>query len=329
MAIRTWISTCATTTPPNELFINEGVAENGIVQFSEKGAAFGVDIVDASHTSSFCDFDNDGDLDLYLLTNRLEDQRGYKGNDAYTRVNGKPVMKPEYEKYYLLWYEDEQNWGVRAYGREDYLLRNDGGVFTDVTEEAGIAGRGDGLSVTWWDANGDGRMDVYVGNDMISPDRFYINQGDGTFRDEAAKRIPHSSWFSMGADFGDLNNDGYFDFLIADMSATNHFKQKTTMGVMGGPILKAANDSRPPQYMRNALYLGTGTDRFLEGAFLAGLESTDWTWAVKIADLDNDGWEDVYVTNGTVRAMNDSDYTLTAEQLREKHEWEYLRDLPP
>ena len=315
---------------PNELFINQGVDGSGIVQFVDEARAFGVDIVDASHVPAFCDYDRDGDLDLYVLTNRYEDPNGYRGNEAYTMVNGRPTLKPDYEKYYLLWYRDAENWGVRAYGRRDYLFRNEGANgFIDVAKEAGITGRGDGLSATWWDSNNDGLMDLYVGNDFISPDHLYLNQGDGTFRDVIHERMPHSSWFSMGADFGDLNNDGYSDFLIADMSATNHFKQKTTMGVMGGPILKAANESRPPQYMRNALSLGTGTGRFFEAAFLTGLDSTDWTWAVKIADFDNDGWQDVFVTNGTVRAMNDSDYTLTTEQLKDKHEWEYLREMPP
>jgi enediyne biosynthesis protein E4 len=312
---------------PNELFVNQGVGANGMVSFVDQAQKLGVDLVDACQTSAFCDYDNDGDLDLYVLTNRYEDVRGYRGNDAHTVVNGRRALKPGYEKFYMLW-EEGEDWGVRAYGREDYLLRNDGGTFTNVSKEAGIGGRGDGLSVTWWDANADGLMDIYVGNDMISQDKFYMNLGDGTFRNEIEERIPHSSWFSMGADFGDLNNDGQMDFLIADMSATNHFKQKTTMGVMGGPILKAANTSRPPQYMRNALYIGTGTGRFLEGAFLAGLDSTDWTWAVKISDFDNDGWQDVFVTNGTARAMNDSDYTFTAEQLRSHHEWYYLKSLP-
>ncbi|MDA0813588.1 MAG: VCBS repeat-containing protein, partial [Verrucomicrobia bacterium] len=185
-----------------------------------------------------------------------------------------------------------------------------------------------GLSATWWDANDDGLMDLHVGNDMIAQDKLYMNRGDGTFKDEINDRMPHASWFSMGADFGDVNNDGHSDLLVADMSATNHFKQKTTMGVMGGAILKAANESLPPQYMRNSFFIGTGTGRFLEGAFLAHLDSTDWTWAVKISDLDNDGWQDVFVTNGTVRAMNDSDNVLTPEQLREQHEWHYLKDLP-
>jgi enediyne biosynthesis protein E4 len=177
---------------PNELFVNRGVAKDGIVRFEERAKEFGLDLVDACHTPAFCDYDNDGDLDLYVLTNRYEDTRGYRGNDAHQRVNGRRVIKPDYEKYYVVW-EDGQDWGVRAYGREDYLLRNEGGKFRDVTKEAGISGRGDGLSATWWDANDDGLMDLHVGNDMIAQDKLYMNQGDGTFKDEINDRMPHTS----------------------------------------------------------------------------------------------------------------------------------------
>ena len=321
---------------PNELLINEGVGSNGAVQFSERAVELGVAVRDASHMPAFCDYDQDGDLDLFVLTNRYEDPMGYRGKEALARQpdgsrivkNGVPVLKEEFKKYYKAWGENGE-WGVRTYGREDFLLRNDGGVFVDVSEEAGIRGRGDGLSVVWWDANDDGWMDLYVANDFIATDRMYINQGDGTFRDVISERVPHSAWFSMGVDFGDINRDGFTDLLVADMSATNHFKQKTTMGVMGGAILKAANTSSPPQYMRNALYVGTGTERYYEAAFLAGLDSTDWTWTTRFLDLDNDGWEDVFVTNGTVRAMNDSDLSTSDMRTPGKHEWEYLKTLPP
>jgi hypothetical protein len=119
------------------------------------------------------------------------------------------------------------------------------------------------------------------------------------------------------------------DFFVADMSATNHFKQKTTMGVMGGKILARSQATRPPQYMRNAFFINTGTGRFLEGAFQSKIASSDWTWAVQFMDLDSDGWLDLLVTNGTVRAFNDSDRALTPEQLRVKHEWEYIKGYPP
>lgn len=286
-------------------------------------------IVDASHTPAFADYDGDGDLDLFVLTNRYEDGEGYRGNEALAwDAEGRPTVKPEFEKYYKAWYLDENNWGVNSWGRADYLLRNDGGKFTDVSEAAGIMGRGDGLSATWWDYNSDGKADLYVGNDFISPDKLYRNNGDGTFTDVIGEIVPHTSWFTMGVDAGDLDGDGRPELLAADMSATNHFKQKTTMGVMGGAILKRANGANPPQLMRNALLVNNGAGRFLEGAFWSQLDSSDWTWAVKFHDLDLDGKLDVFLTNGTPRAMNDSDMTLTPEQLAASHEWEYVKHFP-
>ncbi len=309
---------------PNALWINRGDGT-----FEEKAAEWGAGIVAPSHTPAFCDYDNDGDLDLYIATNRYDDPKGFRGAEAVGLRNGRPALRPGYERWYAVWYEDEDRWGVQSYGQEDYLLRNDGGRFTDVTSEAGISGRGDGLAVTWWDYDSDGDSDIYVSNDFISPDRLYRNNGDGTFTNVAGEVMPHTAWFSMGADAGDLNGDGYPELMSADMSATNHFKQKTTMGVMGGSILRRSLESKPTQLMRNALLVNTGTGRFLEAAKLAGLASSDWTWAVKLCDLDGDGQRDVFFTNGTARAMNDSDMTLTAEQLAAKPEWEYVKHYPP
>ncbi len=315
---------------PNGVFLNDGKG-----RFTPAPAGTGLDITDACHTPAFADYDGDGDLDLYLATNRYEDPQGYRGEQAITiGDDGRPAVRRGFEKYYATWFEDFDNWGINAYGREDYLLRNDGpgadGAprFTDVTEEAGISRRGDALSAHWWDYDLDGDPDLYVANDFISADRLYQNNGDGTFTDVIADAVPHTSWFSMGADFGDLDGDGLPEFLVADMSATNHFKQKTTMGVMGGDILRRANSSAPPQYMRNALYLNAGGGRFLEGAFLSEIESSDWTWTVMLADFDLDGANDLFFTNGTPRAMNDSDLTLSKEQLAAKHEWEYVKGFP-
>ena len=308
---------------PNALYINDGRGK-----FTEQTAAWGAGLVDASHSASFCDYDKDGDLDLFVLTNRYEDTAGYRGGEAVTLRDGRPVLKPGYEKYYEVWYEDEDNWGVTTQGRENYLLRNDGGKFTDVTAAAGISGRGEGLSMVWFDYDHDGWTDLFIANDLISLDQLWRNRGDGTFANVLGDTVPHTAWFSMGSDFGDVNNDGLTDFFVADMSATNHFKQKTTMGVMGGKILARSQATRPPQYMRNALFINTGTGRFLEGAFQSKIASSDWTWAVQFMDLDSDGWLDLLVTNGTVRAFNDSDRALTPEQLRVKHEWEYIKGYP-
>ena len=218
---------------------------------------------------------------------------------------------------------------MNTYGRGDYLLRNEGGKFSDATVAAGISGRGEGNSATWWDFDNDGWTDLHVGNDFISVDRLYHNNGDGTFTNVMPEAVPHTTWFSMGADFGDVNSDGLMDFFIADMSATTHFKQKTTMGVMGGDILRRALESQPPQFMRNAFLINTGSGRFLEGAFSSGLASSDWTWAVQCADYDSDGLVDFFMSNGTVRALNDSDLAITPEQLKMAPEWHWIKNHPP
>lgn len=309
---------------PNALFINDGKGS-----FAERAAAWGCGLVDASHSASFCDYDRDGDLDLFVLTNRYEDVAGYRGGQGVALKGGQPVLKPGYDKYYEAWYEDEDNWGVTTQGRENYLLRNDGGKFVDVSAAVGLGGRGEGLSMLWFDYDNDGWPDLYVANDMISLDQLWRNRGDGTFVNVLGDAVPHTAWFSMGSDFGDVNNDGAMDFFVADMSATSHFKQKTTMGVMGGKILARSQATRPPQYMRNAFFINTGTGRFLEAAFQSKIASSDWTWAVQFMDLDSDGWQDLVVTNGTVRALNDSDRAITPEQMKLKHEWEYIKSYPP
>ena len=202
--------------------------------------------------------------------------------------------------------------GVRAInaGQFDRLYRNNGdGTFSDVSQKAGIYGNYVGLSATWWDYNDDGYPDLYVANDFETPDQFYRNNGDGTFTNVIKKTMPHSPWFSMGADVADLNNDGRLDFMASDMAGTNHYRSKIGMGDMSefGWFLESSN---PRQYMRNAVYLNSGVGRFMEVAHLCGLSSTDWTWSIKFADLDNDGWTDLFVTNGMTRDWFNSDLMM-------------------
>ncbi len=309
---------------PNQLYVNAGDGT-----FEERGRDMGVDFIDASLMPSFCDYDRDGDLDFYLITTRYHDPNGFPAGEAIlTSVAGKTQVKPPYNRYWRPHY-DGNGWEVLPIPTADRLVRNNGdGTFTDVTAEAGVAGGGDGLSATWWDYDTDGWPDLYVGNDFDDPDYLWRNNGDGTFTNRIRETVPHTTWFSMGADAGDLNNDGRIDFLIADMSATSHFMQKTTMGAMGRKksFLESAE---PRQYMRNALYLNTGTGRFTEAAYLAGLADSDWTWSVKIADLDCDGWQDVFFTNGAARNSNDSDAQPDLSQLAGKHLWDFYRDVPP
>ena len=190
-----------------------------------------------------------------------------------------------------------------------------------------------GLSATWWDYDGDGLVDLYVGNDFKSPDHLYKNLGDGTFRDVIGDAVGHTAWFSMGADFGDLNNDGMLDFLSADMSSTTHYKEKTTMGEMGNSAWFLTM-GRPRQFMRNTCYINSGTQRFWEAANMAGLDSTDWTWSVKLNDYDCDGLVDAFFTNGIAKNVNDSDVVrkynqLKAEGTRRKRKHTFFKEVPP
>ena len=317
---------------PNQLFINLGPGKNGEpVTFKECAKDYGLDIVDASHSAYFADYDNDGRLDVYLLTNRYDDPAGFNPIMPAELKDGVPVLKPGAEKYQALWRLDENNWGTEPAGTPDRLLHNDGPDakgqihFSDVTQKAGISGRGDGLSATWFDYNNDGLLDLWVANDFLSEDRLYRNNGDGTFTNVLPDAAPHTCWFSMGADFADFNNDGWFDFFLADMSATNHFKAKTTGGM--SPIeFRRAAASHPPQVSHNCLFINTGTGRFMEVAQALGVASTDWSWAVKCADFDNDGWTDIYVNNGVVRMMNDADMKIPQDLLVGKRLWDFYKE---
>ncbi len=201
-------------------------------------------------------------------------------------------------------------------------MQNDGqGKFTDVTRSAGITAQGHGLSATWFDYDGDGDADLHVANDLTDPDYFFRNNGDGTFTDIIQQIAPYTTWYSMGADAADLNNDGLLDLFVADMSGTTHFKRKTSMGAMSDSqtFLATAN---PPQYMRNVVYLNSGAERFLEAAYLAGLANSDWTWGVKAQDFDNDGRVDLLITNGVSKNFNDSDNPGATELRLGETEWQ-------
>ena len=309
---------------PNQLFLNKG---NG--KFHESAQSFGIDVVDASLMPAFCDYDRDGDLDLFVLTNRYYRQGGRPTKPPFATRDGKPYVLPEYSKYYALKLQANGKYSMDNTGRPNRLFRNNGdGSFSDISQQAGIVAAGHGLSVTWWDYNHDGWPDLYVGNDFDDPDHLYHNNHDGTFSDVLEQSIPHTSWFSMGADFADLNNDCLFDLLVADMSATTHYSQKTTMGEMNAEKL-ARVEGPPPQIMKNALFINSGTERFFEAAELAGLADSDWSWGVKLQDLDNDSRVDVLISNGMVRNFNNSDRQYNQQDLIGRSEWDIYEDRPP
>ena len=252
---------------PNLLFINRGDGT-----FVERAKESGLDLVDASVMASFCDYDRDGWLDVYITTNLL-DQQG------------------------------------RPQGQRDHLFHNRGdGTFVEVTQQAGLYGEKQSHSATWWDFNNDGWPDLYVANDFNAPDQVYRNNGDGTFTDVLSKTAPHIPYFSMGADLGDVNNDGLIDLFVADMAPSTREKNQRGMLNMRAYVARdLPSPDAAPQYMQNALLLNTGTPRFQEAAHLAGIAATDWTWSVRLEDLDEDGWLDLHVTNGTVRDFFDAD----------------------
>ena len=252
---------------PNLLYINQGDGT-----FKEMAHAYGLDVTDSCVMAAFCDYDRDGWLDVYITTNLL-------------------------------------NHAAHPNGQRGYLFHNNrDGRFTNVTDRAGISGELQSHSATWWDYDEDGWPDLYVASDFWPPDQLYHNNRDGTFTDVLSSVIPHTPHFSMGADLGDLNNDGHLDLLVADMAATTRYKDYRGMAKLRNALPddelypKAA-----PQYMRNTLFLNTGTGRVLEAAHLAGLQATDWTFSVRMEDLDLDGRLDAYFTNGMVREFTNAD----------------------
>lgn len=290
----------------DKLYINQGDGT-----FVEEGEARGMGDAGPGVMASFCDYDRDGDLDCYLVRN-FEPT-----SEIPPHVGGADRREQLLESGISV----EESMLIKV-GLPDILYRNDGeGHFTDVSEEAGLSEmRGMGLSATWWDGNNDQWPDLYVANDFSEPDRLYHNMGDGTFRDVAAEALSVLPWFSMGSDAADINNDGMLDVIGTDMAGTSHFEQKIRMGDIN-VTRHFLTYNFPKQFMNNTVYLNAGMGRFMETSRIMGLNSTDWTWAVRIADYDNDGLQDAFFTNGFYANARDSDRQL-ARQLMSKWEKE-------
>lgn len=251
---------------------NQLFINQGDGTFLEAENANGLGLRSASGMAAFADFDRDGWLDVFVQTNMLDS-----------------ATSPD--------------------GSEDRLYHNNGdGTFDDVTDAAGISGLTLGHSATWWNFNDDGWPDLYRANDFATPDNLYRNNGDGTFTDVLNEVVPHQPFSSMGADLGDVDNDGHVDFFVADMAPTTHEMDHRGMAVTRYAMREEVKDpSAVPQYMYNALYLNNGTGRMREAAWLYGIARTDWTWSTRFEDLDNDGWLDLHVTNGMSREYQNDD----------------------
>jgi hypothetical protein len=260
----------------NLLFINKGINEEGIPQFSEEASSYGLDFSGLSTQAAFFDYDLDGDLDMFLLNHSVHPNHTY----------GKGAQRLETDSL-----------------SGDRLYRNDDGWYEDVSANAGIfqgkIGYGLGLGVS--DLNEDGFPDIYIGNDFFENDYLYINQGDGTFKDIISsdnRHLGHTTHYSMGNDLADLNNDGLTDILSLDMLPEDLETYKTSGLEYSYPTYQYyLKNGYAPQYMQNTLHLNLGTSNFSEIGNLSGISATEWSWSVLAADYDNDGYKDIYISN--------------------------------
>lgn len=286
------IFVCRTSKDDNGLKDNLIFINQGDLQFKEAHQELGLNDNSNTNHVAFLDYDKDGDLDVYLLNHRIDFATATQIR-AQQQLDGSVVRKTNPETPF----------------ESDRLFRNDGGRYTDVSQAAGIVNSSFGLSVTVGDINQDGYPDLFVGNDYIEPDYVYINQQDGTFSDEYFTMLRHSSQNTMGADIGDINNDGLPDIMSLDMIAENPFRYKQLINVMQFDRYQLLTKyGYGDQLGRNVLHLNNGNGTFSEIGLLAGVAATDWSWATLFADLDNDSWSDIYITNGYRRDVTNLDY---------------------
>jgi hypothetical protein len=252
----------------NLLFVNQ---KNGT--FKEEAKIWGIDDPGFTTQSYPIDYDNDGDLDLYVV------------NYRYDFVNKKTISQKIQNQIEEI--------------TSDQLYRNDGTKFTKVTGEAGLYNKTWGHSASIGDFNNDGWDDIYVANDFFQPDAMYINQKDGTFKDDILSSFNHISLNSMGSDFADINNDSFEDLITLDMLAENYARGKENMAAMStSGFKKLVEIGYHHSYMANMLHINEGNGKFKETGQLSGIVKTDWSWAPLIADFDNDGFKDIFITNG-------------------------------
>ena len=265
----------------NLLFIN-----NGDLTFTERAAEYGIADTGYGTHASFFDYDRDGDLDLYVLNHSTQE---YAGFGQIT-----PAIKQRKNKNY-----------------SDKLYRNEAGHYRDVSDEAGLISNvlGFGLGLAVSDLNNDGWPDIYVSNDYNEQDYLYINNQDGTFTESLEKFIGHTSMYSMGSDVADINNDGYTDLITLDMLPEDNYRQKMVMGPDNyEKYSRLAATGFYHQTMRNMLQLNNKGQSFSEIGQFSGVSNTDWSWAPLIADFNNDGQKDIYITNGYKRDYTNMDF---------------------
>lgn len=292
---------CATAYPQgprraNRLFVNQGLGTDKVPTFKEMAAEYGIADTTHSTTASFFDYDNDGDLDLFVITDEMEKER--QPNIFKKKVKDGTSINND-----------------RLY-RNDFNAQLGHPVFTDVTIQAGILSDGYSLGMNICDIDQDGWKDIYITNDYLTNDLLYINNHDGTFTDKAPAYFKHTCYAAMGNDVTDFNNDGLLDVVALDMLPEDNYRRKTMM--LGNNYTSYLNNDKygyQYQYVRNVLQLNQGPRPdnhqllFSEVGMVAGIGATDWSWCPLVADFDNDGWRDLIITNGFPKDVTDHDFT--------------------
>jgi len=281
----------------NQFLICKGIDKNGVPFYQDMSKEYGLDFSGFSTHAAFLDYDNDGDLDMYLLNHSLH-QNGTYGprNELLNKTN--PLSG-------------------------DHLYRNDGNKFTDVTKEAGINSSviGYGLGVSIADINLDGYPDIYIGNDFHENDYLYINQRNGTFKEENNQHLMHTSQYSMGVDVADVNNDAFPEIISMDMLPSDSYILKRSEGEDQYDVFNIKLQyGYNYQYSRNNLQLNRRNGMFSETGFYSGVAATDWSWAPLWMDFDNDGKKDLFISNGIPKRLNDVDYInyISSMEVQEK-----------
>jgi hypothetical protein len=281
----------------NQFLICKGIDNNGVPYYEDEAKQMGVDFSGFSTQAAFFDYDGDGDLDMYLMNHNL-------------RFNGTFGER----KIFLGTYDSLAG---------DRIYRNDGGKFTDVTKQTHInsSAIGYGLGLCISDINLDSYPDIYVGNDFHENDYLYINNKNGTFTDELNDHIMHTSQFSMGVDVADVTNDGFPEIISMDMLPYDPYILKRSLGEDSYELFKFKTGAGYNyQYARNCLQLNRRNGMFSETGLYSGVYATDWSWSPLWVDFDNDGWKDLFVSNGIPKRLNDIDYVnyVSSSEVQQK-----------
>lgn len=325
----------------NQFLINQGVDKNGVPQFEDEAAAMGLDFSGFSTQAAFFDYDNDGDLDMFLLNHSVHQNNNFRPRavfkGTYDSLSGDRIYRNDSPKPTKGEFAAAQPSPVNrsavevgssqsdVHGRPSLSRagRRDGPHFTDVTKQSGINSTAIsyGLGICIADINLDGYPDLYIGNDFHENDYLYINQKNGTFKEEGEQSFMHTSQYSMGVDVADINNDAFPEIISMDMLPADPYILKRSLGEDSYDLFQEKiGMGYSYQFTRNNLQYNRRNGLFSEIGLYSGVAATDWSWAPLWMDFDNDGYKDLFISNGIPKRMNDIDYVnfVSGEDVQQK-----------